>query len=118
MYCAEGVEIDAPRLFPSVAEMEREALAQAEPDVLFGLRSDHNGFSIAAMTALSASWIVVQLSTSVLSQSNKIARGRVRPCGAAAATLTALTPRPRHEPGNAPEILGRKRHAPLILAPP
>jgi len=98
--------------------MKRKALPQAEPDAFLVSLNDHNGFSIAAMTAFSASWMVVQLSTSVLSQSNKIARGRVRPCGAAAATLTALTPRPRHEPGNARAILGRKRHAPLILNPP
>src|SRR5689334_9100831 len=69
------------------------------------------------MTALSASWIVVQLSTRVLSQSNKIARGRVRSCGAAAATLT-LTLLAQYEPSNAPAIFGRKRHAPLIVYPP
>src|SRR5260370_12581000 len=34
---AEDVEIDAPCLFPSIAEMKREALAQAEPDAFFGL---------------------------------------------------------------------------------
>ena len=34
---AEAIEIDAPRLFPSVAEMTREALAQTEPDAFLGL---------------------------------------------------------------------------------
>src|SRR5271169_1846062 len=34
---AEDIEIDASRLFPSIAEMKREALAQAEPDAFLGL---------------------------------------------------------------------------------
>src|ERR1700732_503142 len=36
----------------------------------------HSGLSIARIRKFSASWIVAQLSTSVLSQSNRIARGR------------------------------------------
>src|SRR5260370_883735 len=37
---------------------------------------DHSGMPIARIRKLSASWIVAQLSTSVLSQSKRIARGR------------------------------------------
>src|SRR5206468_3455601 len=90
--------------------------------------SDHNGFSMAVMTRLSASWIVAQLSTSVLSQSNKIARGRGRPCGAAAARLRAVTLLPSHEPDNARHAQRpnhaahngrrRKRYVTLLFRPP
>src|SRR6516164_425364 len=58
------------------------------------------------MTALSASWIVVQLSTNVLSQSNRIARGRARSCAVGARPI-AVIPLPEHEPGNARAIFER-----------
>src|SRR6516164_5120062 len=57
---------------------------------------DHAGLPIAAIAIFSASWMVVQLSTSVLSQSNRIARGGTRTSDAAGASLTALTPRTLH----------------------
>src|SRR6516225_2081850 len=57
---------------------------------------DHAGLPIAAIAIFSASWMVVQLSTSVLSQSNRIALGRTRTSDAAGASLAALTLRPPH----------------------
>src|SRR4029077_21269390 len=56
---------------------------------------DQSGLSIAAIVMFSASWIVTQLSTSVLSQSNRIARGRSRRLDAASSVdgpLTSATP--------------------------
>ena len=55
--------------------------------------SDQRGCSIAAITMFSASWIVDQLSTRVLSQSNKIASGRTtRSIGSSSDLQRAVAP--------------------------
>src|SRR4029077_13434535 len=56
---------------------------------------DQSGLSIAAIVMFNASWMVTQLSTRVLSQSNRIARGRGRrqdAAGSVRGPLTSATP--------------------------
>ena len=70
------VEIDLARLLPAIAEQQRKRLAQAEPHALLGLVERPRLRDPSPRSVwLSASWIVGQLSTSVLSQSKMIARG-------------------------------------------